>query len=42
MLKMIILKNENLIWDLENKNVNLKKKRFEIWIFENEYLIKDI
>ena len=32
---MGILKNEKLIWDSENKNVTLKKKGFEIWIFEN-------
>ena len=30
---MVILKNEKLIRDLENKNVILKKKGFEIWIF---------
>ena len=41
-LKTVILKNEKLIYDWENMNATLKKNGFEILIFENEYLIKDI
>ena len=36
------LKNENLIRELEKKNHSKKRKRFEIWIFENYYFIWEI